>query len=121
LVAVAVALVVAVAMAMTVEVARVRVRVVALAMKVAVMVVWREMAVAVVVVVAVVVEVEAEVVVTGGVPFGPHNGIKITSTLDNMLVHLILIISLLILYTRCAWAGQTYFPVDVSVFGSGRN
>jgi hypothetical protein len=41
----------------------------------------------VVVVVAVVVEVE--VAVTGSVPFGPPNEMKIKSTLDNVLVHLI--------------------------------
>ncbi len=40
----------------------------------------------VVVVVAMVVEVE--VAVAGGVPFGPPNEIKIKSTLDNMLIHL---------------------------------
>ncbi len=42
---------------------------------------------AVAVVVAVVVEVE--LAVAGGVPLGPPNQIKIKSTLDNMLVHLI--------------------------------
>ncbi len=47
------------------------------------------MAAAVVVVVALVVEVEVEVAVAGGVPFGPPNEIKIKSTLDNMLFHLI--------------------------------
>jgi hypothetical protein len=40
-----------------------------------------------------VVEVEVEVavagIVPGVVPFGPPNEIKIKSTLDNMLVHLI--------------------------------
>ncbi len=46
-----------------------------------------ELTVAVVVVVAMVVEVE--VVVAGGVPFGHPNEIKIKSTPDNMLVHLI--------------------------------
>jgi hypothetical protein len=42
-------------------------------------------------VVAVVVAVvaELEVAVAGGVPFGPPNEIKIKSTSDNMLVHLI--------------------------------
>jgi hypothetical protein len=44
----------------------------------------------------VVVEVELEVAVAGGVPFVPSNEIKIKSTLDNMLVHQI-IISLIIL------------------------
>ncbi len=39
------------------------------------------------VVVAVVVEVE--VAVANDVPFGPPNEMKIKSTLDNMLVHLI--------------------------------
>jgi hypothetical protein len=62
-------------------------------MKVAVVVVGRETAAAEVVelAVAVVVDVvvEVEVAVTGGVPFGPPNEIKIQSTLDNMLVHLI--------------------------------
>ncbi len=42
---------------------------------------------AVAVVVAMVVEVE--VAVAGSVPFGSPNEIKIKSTLDNMLVHLI--------------------------------
>jgi hypothetical protein len=42
---------------------------------------------AVAVVVAVVVEVK--VAVAGGVPFGPPNEIKIKSTLDNILVHLV--------------------------------
>ncbi len=47
------------------------------------------------VVVALVVEVvvamvmEVDVAVAGGVPFGPPNEIKIKSTIDNMLVHLI--------------------------------
>ncbi len=44
----------------------------------------------------VVVAMVVEVAVAGGVPFGPPNEIKIKSTLDNMLVHLI-IISLMIL------------------------
>jgi hypothetical protein len=43
-----------------------------------------ELAVAVVAMV-----VEVEVAVAGGVPLGPPNEIKIKSTLDNMLVHLI--------------------------------
>ncbi len=75
-------------MAVAVAVARVRVRALVSAMKVAVVAVGREMAAAVVVVVAVVVEVEVEVAVAGGVPFGPPHEIKIKSTLDNMLVHL---------------------------------
>ena len=62
-------------------------------MKVAVVEVGREMAAAVVVelavAVVVAVVVEVEVVVAGGVSFGPPNEIKIKSTLDNMLVHLI--------------------------------
>ncbi len=72
-----------------------RVRAMASVMKVAVVPVGREMTVAVVVelamavVVAVVVVGEVEVAVTSGVPFGPPNEIKIKSTLDNMLVHLI--------------------------------
>ncbi len=44
-----------------------------------------ELAVAVVAAVV----VELEVAVAGGVPFGPPIEIKIKSTLDNMLVHLI--------------------------------
>jgi hypothetical protein len=75
-----------------VAVARERVRAVASAMKVAVVPVGREMTAAVMVelVVAVVVAVmEVEVAVAGGVRFGPPNEIKIKSTLDNILVHLI--------------------------------
>ncbi len=83
-------------------VARVRVRAVASAMKVAVVPVGRERTGAVVVVlgvaVVVAVVVEVEVAVAGGVPFGPPNEIKIKSTLDNMLVHLIFI-SLMIIIT----------------------
>jgi hypothetical protein len=45
--------------------------------------------VAVVVELAVAVVVELEVAVAGVVPFGPPNEIKIKTTLDNMLVHLI--------------------------------
>ncbi len=93
LVVVAVALAVAVAMAIAVAVARVRVRVVALAMKAVVVPIGGEMTGAVVVelavAVVVAVVVEVEVAVAGDVPFGPPNEIKIKSTLDNMLVHLL--------------------------------
>jgi hypothetical protein len=82
LVEVAVALVAAVAVAMAVG----RVRAVAVGREMAAAVVV-ELAVAVVVAVV----VEVEVAVAGGVPFGPPNEIKIKSTLNNMLVHLIII------------------------------
>ncbi len=66
---------------------------VALAMTVVVVTMGREMAAAVVVELAMVVfvamVVEVELAVADGVPFGPPNEIKIKSTLDDMLVHLI--------------------------------
>ncbi len=69
-----------------------RERTVGLVMTVAVVAVGREMAAAVVVELAVAelvaVVVEVEVAVTGGVPFGPPNEIKIKSKLDNLFVHL---------------------------------